>query len=306
MGQLEDMALFVRIIEAGGIGKASEQLGLAKSAVRRRLADLEYRLDTQLLMRTTRRSSLTDAGRNYYQRSRDILDDVATINAETRQDNKSLQGTLKVTAPLSFGLLHMTPVIDKFAKQHPDLSIELDFSDRQVDLVEEGYELAIRIANLKDSSLHARRITTIQHQLVASPDYLNKYGGVRKVTDLKRHYFLHYGLTGQGTVKITAPDAKEHLLYLNTKIKANNGDFLRDMAIQGHGMTILPTFIVYQAILDGDLVPVLRDHTFPILHAYAVYSHTRYLPQRARLLMDFIAQSFGDSPYWDQQLNMMS
>lgn len=300
MGQLEDMAMFIRIVDAGGIGKASEQLNLAKSAVSRRLVELEKRLGTRLLNRTTRKTSLTAAGKTYYEQTLKIMDEVAALNAQTSDGETSLNGTLRMTVPLSFGLLHLNAVIDAFAKQHPNLNIQIEFADRQIDLVEEGYELAIRIANLKDSNLQAKRITPIRHVLCAGPGYLKKHGTPKTLTDITEHSFLHYGLSSQGSLKATEPSGKQHQVQLKPKIQTNNGDFLRDMAINDHGITMIPTFIAFQAIAKGDLVPVLTQIQLPMLYAYAVYPQTRFLSQRCRLLIDFIADYFGDEPYWDE------
>jgi len=189
MGQLEDMALLIRIVEAGGIGKAADQLNMAKSAVSKRLKELENRLGTQLLSRTTRKSALTEAGSLYYQRAISIIDEVAELNAQTHGVKTSLSGTLKITMPLSFGLLHLTPIIDEFTQLHPNLHLQIDFIDRHIDLLAEGYELAIRIAELKDSTLQARRLTPIHHVLCASPDYIEKHGSIETLAQLSKQNF---------------------------------------------------------------------------------------------------------------------
>jgi DNA-binding transcriptional LysR family regulator len=300
MGQLEDMAMFVRIVEAGGIGKAAEQLNLAKSAVSRRLVELETRLETRLLIRTTRKSSLTDAGNTYYQQSLKIIDDVSAMNTQTSCVDARLDGTLKLAVPLSFGIMHLTPAIDEFARAHPDLTIQIDFADRHIDLVEEGYELAIRIADLKDSSLQAKRITPIRHVTCASPAYLKEMGEPKTLADLSSHQFLQYGMASHAILNMTDPKGKQHKIQIKASMKANNGDFLKDMAINGHGLTCLPTFLVYKAIAMGELVPILTDYQLPVTNAYAVYPQNRFLSQRARVLIDFMTARFGDKPYWDQ------
>ncbi|WP_434360918.1 LysR family transcriptional regulator [Parasalinivibrio latis] len=306
MGQLEDMALFVRIVDAGGIGKAAEQLNLAKSAVSRRLNELENRLSTQLLVRTTRKSSLTDAGISFYQMAINILDDVDAMNTQISGAEATLTGTLKVTVPLSFGLLHLNDVFDAFHRLHPQLAMQVDFSDRRADLIEEGFELGIRIAHLKDSSLRARRITTIRHVLCASPSYLEQNGEPRDITQLVDHDYLEYGLLNPGPIKLFDKGGQLHNINLNTKIKANNGDFLKDMAIRGHGVTFLPTFLVYRSILAGQLKPVCTQYRFPEIHAYAVYPQTRFLSLRVRKLIDFVADTFGEEPYWDEMIQSRS
>lgn len=302
MGQLEDMSIFLRVVEAGGISRAADQLGLAKSAVSRRLAILEKRLGVRLLNRTTRSSSLTLAGQGFYERAIKIIDDVAELNAFTTDSNTTLEGTLNLAAPLSFGLLHLSPAISLFVKKHPDLTINIDFSDRQIDLVEEGFDLAIRIANLKDSSLIARKISPIKRLLCASPVYLEEYGPPRTPADLKNHSFLYYSLSKSTKWQFTDKKGKEHLVNISPKLIANNGDFLKDMAIAGHGIMACPTFISWKAMATRDLVQVLKDYTLPHFDVYAVYPQTRYLSLRARILIDYLIERFGDNPYWDQNI----
>lgn len=299
MGQLEDLQMFVRVVEAGGIGRAAEQMGVAKSAVSRRLAELEARLGARLLNRTTRKSSLTDAGRVVYERAGKVIDDVAEMNAAVVDSADSLEGRLHLAVPLSFGLSHLAPAIDAFARKYPRLTIHLDFSDRHVDLVEEGFDLGFRIADLQDSNLRARRICPIRQVLCGAPEYLAASGFPETPEDLKRHRLLKYSASSLGPVKLYDPRGHEHAVRLDTAMIANNGDFLRDMAVAGHGLVVLPTFIAWRALAAGDLVPVLPGYRLPEMSAYAVYPETRFLSHRARRLIDFLVERFGDNPYWD-------
>lgn len=299
MGQLEDMAMFVRVVEAGSITKAAEQLNIAKSAVSRRLKELETRLGSQLISRTTRQSNLTQAGEQYYQKVHHILSEVDALNEETSGTPTRIEGTLKMTAPLSFGLMHLNDVIDEYANQHPELNFELDFSDRHTDLIEEGFELAIRIRELQDSSYQAKRLALIRYALCASPEYLERMGTPKTFDDLSEHEFLQYGMSKSSAIELIDKQGKKHQVAVNGKIKANNGDFLREMAVKGHGIAFLPTFITYQALISGELVPILQQYQLPTLNAYAVYPKNRFLSQRCRYLIDFIAERFGDNPYWD-------
>ncbi|MEN6669327.1 LysR family transcriptional regulator [Psychrobacter sp. B38] len=299
MGQLEDMAMFVRIVEAGSITKAAEQLNIAKSAVSRRLKELETRLGSQLISRTTRQSHLTQAGEQYYQQVNNILNAVDTLNEQASDEPTRIEGTLKITAPLSFGLMHLNDVIDEYATQHPTLNFELDFSDRHVDLIEEGYELAIRIRELQDSSYQAKRLALIRYALCASPDYLSKMGVPETLKDLEHHEFLQYGLGKTSTLEVIDAQGKKHSHTINAKVKATNGEFLVDLAVKGHGITFIPTFIAYQKLAKGELVSILQQYELPTLSAYAVYPKNRFLSQRCRYLIDSIAERFGDNPYWD-------
>ncbi len=302
MGQLEEMRNFVRVVEAGSISKAAEQLGMAKSGVSRRLAELETRLGMRLLNRTTRRSSLTEAGQAFYQGAVKLIGDVAELNARTADSEASLEGTLRLAAPLSFGLCHLSPAIDIFMREHPGLKLNIDFSDRHIDLVERGIDLAIRIADLSDSSLQAKKICPIQILLCASPDYVKQYDSPRKPADLQHHRILQYDVGSGTSIRLLDKQGREQVLHTNPDLVANNGDFLRDMAIAGHGIILTPSFIAWQALASGDLVPVMQDYWPPQLSAYAVYPQTRYLSQRARAFIDFLVERFGENPYWDQFL----
>ncbi len=233
MGQLEDMHIFIRIVEAGGISRAADQLGMAKSAVSRRLVALEARIGVRLLNRTTRTSSLTDIGKNYYERAIKVVDDVVELNALAIDTNTSLTGVINLAAPLSFGLSHLSPAISDFINLHPELTININFSDRQVDLVEEGLDFAFRIADLKDSTLIARKVSPINHVLCASSKYLKKHSIPHTPDDLKNHQLLHYSMSGTNTWRLTDKKGKLYTVNIKAKMIANNGDFLKDMAIAG-------------------------------------------------------------------------
>jgi DNA-binding transcriptional LysR family regulator len=299
MGQLEDMHIFVRIVEAGGVGKAADQLGMAKSGVSRRLVSLEKRLGVQLINRTTRRISLTGVGRDYYQAAVKLIGDLSELDALTSNAEASLQGQLRLAVPLSFGLCHLSAAIDSFVRQHPGVIFHIDFSDRLVDLVEQGVDLAIRITDLKDSSLKARRICPIRLRLCASPAYLQTHGTPQTPDDLRNHNMLSYDI-GAGTgLKLSDGQGNEKFVQTSSRMVANNGDFLRDMALAGHGIVLLPTFIAWKSLADGELVSVLEPYLPAPLNAWAVYPKTRYLSQRARVFIDFLSERFGDKPYWD-------
>ncbi|MGP9544294.1 LysR family transcriptional regulator [Psychrobacter sp. AOP7-B1-25] len=299
MGQLEDMAMFVRVVEAGSITKAAEQLNIAKSAVSRRLKELEERLGNQLISRTTRRSKLTQVGEQYYRQVTNILSAVDAINEYTTDAPMRIEGTLKMTAPLSFGIMHLNDIIDEYAHEHPNLKFELDFSDRRIDLIEEGYELAIRIGALRDSSYQAKQLALIRCVICASPDYLARIGTPETLADLEGHEFLQYSLTQTNSIELMDAQGKRHYRTIDAKVKATNGEFLVDLAVKGHGITFLPTFIAYKKLALGELVPVLQQYQLPTLKAYAIYPKNRFLSQRCRYLIDFIAERFGDNPYWD-------
>lgn len=300
MGQFSEMQTFVRVVEAGSISKAAEQLDLAKSGVSRRLAELESRLGVRLLNRTTRRSSLTEAGKSYYDGAVKLLMDLSELNAATADTDACLEGTLRLAAPLSFGLLHLSPAIDEFLGLHPDLKINIDFSDRHIDLVEHGVDLAVRIADLGNSTLRARRICPVSIVICASPAYLEVHGTPRVPVDLEGHRILHYDIGTTPVMRLEDRQGNLHSVSTTPVIVANNGDFLRDMAMAGHGIAVTPTFIAWEAVAAGNLVPILTEFCPRQLQAYAVYPPTRYLSRRSRVFIDFLVERFGENPYWDQ------
>ncbi len=300
MGQLEDMSLFTRIVDTGSITETARQLNIAKSAVSRRLMTLEETLGVQLLNRTTRKSSLTESGKLYYQQAQNILNEVEDLSNSLQQTHVTLTGTLKLAVPLSFGLIHLAPAVSQFASLHPDLVIDLHFADRQVDLVEEGFDLAVRIANMADSTLMARRLTTIRHTLSGSPDYLQKYGTPKHPDDLTKHKLLKYASPTGLSHHVTDAKGNQHEIKANVVMTANNGDFLRQAALEGHGLVFSPTFIGWKEFEKGTLVRVLQEYQYLELGAYAVYPQTRFLSARVRQFVDFLADYFGQTPYWDQ------
>ncbi len=300
MKPFEEMQHFVRIVEAGSISAAAEQLGVAKSGVSRRLSDLESRLGVRLLNRTTRRSSLTEAGRSYYEGALKLLSDLAELDAQVTGCEAALAGRLRMAAPLSFGLAHLTPAIEEFMRTHPDILVDVDFSDRQVDLVAQGADLAIRIAELRDSSLKARKLCPIRLLLCASPAYLERHGTPRSADELVDHQVLLYDIGGGASLRLSDGRGGELSLPVQPRLVANNGDFLRDIAIAGHGIVLTPTFIAWQALAMGELLPLLPESWPLAINAYAVWPQSRFLSARARRFIDFLAERFGDNPYWDQ------
>ncbi|OUR77089.1 hypothetical protein A9Q83_12800 [Alphaproteobacteria bacterium 46_93_T64] len=299
MGQFEDMALFVKIVESGSITATANQLNLAKSAISRRLSELEGRLGVQLLTRTTRRSSLTEAGQMFYNQAQKILSDTEEMVASVSIAKSELSGTLKIAAPLSFGLKHLAPVVNSFAAAHPGLIIDLNFADHQINLVEEGVDLAIRIANLESSSLIARRFTTIRHRLYASPKYLETHTPLHHPSQFSDHKFLRYKSPSGMMYQVSDPSGEQFDLGGKTAMISNNGDFLRQAAIDGLGLCFSPTFICWEDLKSGALVEVLPKYKAVELGAYAIYPQTRYLSSRVRLFIDHLTANFGDTPYWD-------
>ena len=302
MDRFDELETFVRVVDAGSLSAAAERSGVAKSAVSRRLAALESRLGARLLNRTTRSLSLTESGSSFYQRALRLISDLEETEAAVSSEHATLQGTLRVAAPLSFGLLHLGPAVREFAWIHPALRLHLDFNDRQVDLVEEGFDVAVRIARLRDSSLIARRLTRIREVVCASPEYLERHGRPRTAADLANHVALRYTNVAGAPWQYRAPDGSEGTVRVRSGIEANNGDFLRDCAIAGLGIIRQPTFILYRAIDEGHLEPLLTEYQWDEINAYALYPSARHLSHRVRVFVEFLQARFGDDPYWDRCL----
>jgi DNA-binding transcriptional LysR family regulator len=300
MDRFENMRTFIRVVEAGTISAAADRLGVAKSAVSRRLKELEEHLGVELFHRTTRKMNLTDTGRAFYHQSVRILEDVLEAELATSQAHGTLKGSLKIALPSTFGIMHMGPAINEFLKAHPQIEFDLDFNDREVDLIQEGFDLAIRIANLPDSSLIARRLAPIQNVICASPSYLEQMGSPRTPDELLDHRCLVYSLLSDYEYwNLTDIDGREIRTKIHPYLKASTGEFLKDAAVEGMGIIMVPSFIAYKEIESGALVSVLEDYNPPQIDAYAIYPQTRHLSQRVRAFVDFLVKRFEGIPYWD-------
>lgn len=304
MRRFEDMQTFVRVVDAGSISAAAEQLGVAKSAVSRRLSELEARLGVQLLRRTTRRLNLTDSGRGFYDRCRRILADLEEAEAAVSQAHATLRGRLRVAAPLSFGLRHLGPAITEFMREHPQVDFDLDFNDRQVDLLAEDIDVAIRIARLEDSSLIARQLAPSRRVLCAAPAYLARHGAPLGLDDLARHECLRYAYQTSGERwRFHGPGGERHA-RIGGRLRVNNGDALLQAAIGGLGIALLPSFICGESLRAGLLAQLLPEwNERSDADVYAVYPASRNLSLKVRAFVDFLAERFSPAPYWDAGLS---
>ncbi len=303
MNRFENMNVFIRVVEAGSISAAADKLGVAKSAVSRRLKELEAHLGVELFHRTTRRMKLTDSGRTFYQQSVRILDDVHEAELATSQAHGTLKGSLKIALPSSFGTMHMGSAINEFLQLHPQIEFELDFNDREIDLIQEGFDLAIRIANLPDSSLIARHLAPIEFVLCASPAYLKARGVPQLPDELSQHQCLVYSLLrDRDHWHLSNRDNKKISIKIHPYLKANTGEFLKEAAVKGQGIILVPSFIAYKEIKSGALLPLLQEYQLAKLNAYAIYPQTRHLSQRVRTFVDFMVKRYEGTPYWDRCL----
>lgn len=299
MSQLEEMQTFVRIVEAGSITRAAEQMNTVKSAISKRLTDLEKRLGVSLLKRTTRRQTLTDAGQDYYRQCVRILDDIYEVETALSDEQTALSGRIRLAAPITFGLMHLGPAIREFNQLNPDIIFDIEFNDRQQDLIAEGIDLAIRVSSLADSSLIARKLSTTRLLICGSPDYFARNGMPQKAEDLLYgHVKLQYSNVSNNWA-MQGHGGETLSINLPTILSANNGQFLHDAAIEGKGLILSPDFICADAIRAGQLIPVLQDALLQReIGVYAVYPQTRYLSRRVRLLIDYLRDYFAQRPDW--------
>lgn len=305
MDKFEDIQAFVAVVESGSFTRAAARLGSAKSALSRRVSSLEQRLSVQLLHRTTRVLNLTDTGRSFYERGKRILMDLAEAESAVQQQHGELRGSLRLALPLSFGVRHMCGPIAAFGKLHPKVTFDLDLNDRRVDLIEDNFDLALRIGDLQDSSLVARRLFDVNAVVCASPHYLAVHGTPETPDDLKKHRCLAYSNNRDpSTWSFKSEDGSKGSVKINPEMSASSGDFLANAAAHGMGLIIQPTFIAAQAIRSGNLVPVLTDYKFATSTAYAVYPPTRHLSYRVRAFIDFLADRFTGTTQWDRECGL--
>lgn len=303
MNEFSQIRTFVTLVECHSISKAAEKMDVAVSAVSRRLKELESSLGVQLIQRTTRKMHLTEVGEKFYRRCGSLLDDLEEAKQEASDTATALSGTLRIATPLSFGVAHLSPAIAAFMHLHPQIKIDLDMSDRRIDLVEEGLDLAIRIGKLEDSTLMARKLASVRHVVCASPDFFNRYGTPETPQDLSDMPALCYGnLRQPGTWQYRDKENKAASVKVPIRMQATNGDALVEAAVAGLGILCEPSFIVHGAVERGVLTPVLTDLQWYAMNIYAVYPQSKHLPARVRVFIDFLASHFGDTPYWEHFL----
>ena len=302
MDTISGMITFARVVEANSFSEAARRLGVSKSAVSKQIARLEDRLGARLLNRTTRRISPTEVGAAFYERCARIVAEVEEAELAVTRLQAEPRGVLRVNAPMSFGILHLAPAIAVFMKRYPDLEIDLTLNDRFVDLIDEGYDLAIRIGTMADSSLIARKLAPSRLVACAAPAYLRRRGLPTVPRDLADHECLIYSLATAGDLwKFTDSEGTPQPVRVSARLKVNNGDVMRDIAAAGLGLTVLPTFIAAKGLEAGTLVPVLTDYRLPETAVSAVYPQNRHLSPKIRVFVDFLAGRFGPEPYWDRE-----
>ena len=297
---LQEMSVFARVVAAGSLSAAARELGLSPALISRRLAALEARLGVRLINRTTRSLHLTDDGASYYEACTRVLSDIEEADAAVAAGRVEPRGVLRVALPASFGHQHIAPLIPRFAERYPKIQLALSLSDRNVSLIEEGFDLAVRIAHLEDSSLTARKLAPNRRVVCASPAYLARHGTPRTPDELLRHNCLTTSEFAMNW-EYKGPDSKAGSVRVSGRYSCDNWEVLREWALAGLGIALKSTWDVHRFLADGSLVQVCPGYTFHSdVAIYAVYPSRRLLPAKTRVFIEFLAESFGPDPYWDK------
>jgi DNA-binding transcriptional LysR family regulator len=297
MDRLQEMTSFVAVVDAGSFVGAADATGLSKAALSRHVATLEQRLGVRLLHRTTRRLSLTDEGQRFHARSKELLAAFDDVEAEATSRTARAAGLLRINAPLTFGILHLAPLWGPFAQAHPDVALDVALSDRVVDLVEEGYDLAVRITNLQSSQLVSRRLATTRMVACASPAYLREHGAPSHPRELAQHRVASYSYwTTRDEWTFTGPDG-EVSVRTRPFMHTNSGDTCRRAALDHQALVLQPDFLVGPDLARGDLVEVLPGFRSIELGIHAVFPSRKHLPTKTRAMVDFLVASFQAPPW---------
>ncbi len=301
MTSIADLEIFARVVTAGSMSAAGRELDLSPAVVSKRISHLETRLGTRLFHRTTRQLQLTETGRGFYERVVHILATVQEAEAFVSSGHERAGGTLKVTAPTGFSRMHIAPYLGKFLKQYPDLSIEIIATDLILDIVREGIDVAIRLSELDDLSLVAKKLAPCRRLFCATPEYLKEYGSPKTLAELSMHKILVENNTAW---RIQGPDGVTSL-KLSGEIKTNSGDIVHQALLAGCGISLCGTWQVREELLSKKLVHILPNYReAPGVAVYAVYPDKQYVPARLRVFVDFLASLYGPNPYWDEGLDL--
>ncbi|NBS95070.1 MAG: LysR family transcriptional regulator [Betaproteobacteria bacterium] len=293
MDRFQEMRTFVAVAEAGSFVRATETLNLSKTAVSRLVSDLEARLGARLLHRTTRKLSLTPEGELFLERCRQLLDGVAQAEAELSVHAGEAIGLLRINVPVTFGVLHLAPLWPRFMALHPRVTLDMTLSDRVVDLVEEGYDLTVRISKLRASSLVSRQLTTTRLVLCASPQYLQKYGMPGHPSEIANHRVIAYSLLSTGDQWAFDGPEGPVTVKVTPRMITNSGDTCCAAALQHQGIVLQPTFLVGPHLVSGALVEVLPQFRAVELGVYAIFPTRTHLTPKVRALIDFLIEAFG-------------
>jgi DNA-binding transcriptional LysR family regulator len=293
------MRVFTAVVDADSFAGAADKLDMSRGMVTRYVAQLEAHLGVRLLNRTTRKLSLTEAGSDYYQRAIQVLGMIEEAETSVAQQASVPRGTLRVTSSVAFGVRHLGWAITEYLQKYPGVHVDVTLNDRTVDLIEEGFDLAIRVTSQIDPGLIARRLTRARIVTCASPGYLKKHGTPKIPAELAGHNCLSYAYSPEQKDWRFRRKGVDQTVPISGNLRGNNGDILVIAAIEGLGVALQPTFVIYEALRQKKLVRILADWEADELSVFAVYPNRKFLPPKVRSFIDFIAERFGSEPYWD-------
>lgn len=288
MDRIGAMQLFRRVVETGSFSAVSREMQLSQPTVSKKIAGLEEYLATKLLNRSTRQLNLTDAGQRYYQRCCQILDEVADTEAELQQQHDVATGTLRISVPIAAGRMKILPCLWKFFDQYPALKFDIHFDDHYVDLVKEGVDVAIRVGELADSSMVARKMVRIPRYMVASKEYLEQHGEPKTLKELQQHNCIVYSLLStRNEWHFETKKGKEKVL-VQGRFSSNSPDAIRQAALRGQGIAVILGWLVEEDIAQGRLNIIMRDYTPTALDLNAIYPQRQFMPAKVSLLLDYL------------------
>lgn len=291
------MLVFSRVVEEGSFSAAARKLGLSKASVSREISALEQRLGAQLLRRTTRRMSLTEAGEVFHERCQRVVEAAKDAEFSVSELQQAPRGAIRLAVPMSFGHLQIAPRLPRFLERYPNINVDVDATDRIVDLVYERVDLSVRIGRPREQSYVQRKLCPIRILICASPEYLERRGVPRTPDDLGEHVCLGY--TGRAPIWRFSTGER---IQVTSTLNVNNGDALRQAALVGHGIVYLPTFLLADDVRSGRLVPLLTQHTRHETNLLAVYPGSRHVSSKVRAMIDWLAEELGPEPEWDEGL----
>jgi DNA-binding transcriptional LysR family regulator len=301
MDRLTEMEAFATVVDQGGFTDAARRMGISKSAVSKHVSALEARLGARLLNRTTRRVSPTEIGLAYYDRALRVVNDAGEADALVSAMQSDPSGLLRISVATDFGVNHLSPILGTFLDDYPDITISMVLDNRYVELISEGFDMAVRIGDLENSSLRARKLSQTTRRMIASPAYLEARGRPARIDDLNAHRLLHYGTdAGSAVWKLTAPSGETRAVRTTGGLCVNDGQSLLNAAISGLGIAYLPSFLYAPAMARGEVEDVMPDLPVHTLGIHAVYPPGRFTQPKVRAFIDFLIDRFGaaDAPSW--------
>ena len=302
MDRIDAMRAFIHVVQDGSFTRAADRLDTSPQLVSKYVSQLEQHLGVRLLNRTTRRVNLTEAGHRYFEQAQQVLTDFENLEHQMGDLQPEAAGLLRISAPVSFAVHHLEPLLAEFRRVHPGVEVDLQLNDRKVDIIEEGFDVALRIGRLKSSSLIAKRLAPVRLVFCASPDYLAQHGTPEGPDDLQDHRYLHYSYLDSGAI----PPLQKWFSGsrgLQRVMASNNGDVLIAAAISGAGIALQPTFLCGSSIREGKLRIILPDYEPEPMALYAVYAHRQLLASKVRAFVDVADGFYGESPVWDNAIS---